>query len=75
MLQAILVDAVYGGRVDNEFDFEVLQAFVRHIFREESFKSKNITAIEQTHKINKPKKTHKLITANTTTKLNKPILV
>jgi len=38
-IQSILVEAVYGGRIDNAFDHEILRAFVKHLFREESFNS------------------------------------
>jgi len=38
-IQTILTEAIYGGRIDNEFDHQVLRAFVQHLFREESFNS------------------------------------
>jgi len=38
-IQTVLCDAVYGGRIDNEFDLTVLQSFIQHLFRKESFDS------------------------------------
>jgi len=38
-IQTIMTEAIYGGRIDNEFDHQVLRAFVQHLFREESFNS------------------------------------
>lgn len=36
---SILCESIYGGRVDNEFDYAVLKAFINHLFRKESFNS------------------------------------
>jgi len=36
-IQTVLTEAIYGGRIDNEFDHAILRAFVHHLFREESF--------------------------------------
>jgi len=38
-IQAILGEAIYGGRIDNEFDHVVLKAFIKRLFCEESFNS------------------------------------
>lgn len=36
-LQAIIVQVVYGGRIDNEFDKKLLATFVNHLFSEQSY--------------------------------------
>lgn len=38
-IQAILSQAIYGGRIDNAFDQGVLDSFIRHLFNAESFDS------------------------------------
>eukprot|EP01028_Stygiella_incarcerata_P008770 TRINITY_DN39309_c0_g2_i1.p1 TRINITY_DN39309_c0_g2~~TRINITY_DN39309_c0_g2_i1.p1 ORF type:complete len:4682 (+),score=1220.36 TRINITY_DN39309_c0_g2_i1:150-14195(+) len=36
-LRGVLIHCVYGGRMDNDYDIRVLQAFVNKLFRAESF--------------------------------------
>jgi dynein heavy chain 1 len=36
-LQALIVQVVYGGRIDNPFDKLLLQTFVDHLFSEQSY--------------------------------------
>jgi len=36
-IQSLLTEAIYGGRIDNAFDHDVLKAFVGHLFTEASF--------------------------------------
>jgi len=38
-VQTVLSEAIYGGRVDNEFDLTILQSFIKHLFQEKSFNS------------------------------------
>uniref|UniRef100_A0A7S4VS10 Dynein heavy chain n=1 Tax=Alexandrium monilatum TaxID=311494 RepID=A0A7S4VS10_9DINO len=55
-IQAILGEAMYGGRVDNEFDHVILKAFIKHLFREESFNSDFFlnTALSEEHRLRSP---------------------
>eukprot|EP00760_Papus_ankaliazontas_P008674 PhM_4_TR13906/c0_g1_i1/m.49396/K10414/DYNC2H, DNCH2; dynein heavy chain 2, cytosolic len=34
MLQGLLVNAIYGGRMDNDFDFRILEAYVSRLFND-----------------------------------------
>lgn len=38
-IRSILSESIYGGRVDNEFDHEILKAFINQLFCPESFNS------------------------------------
>jgi len=31
-IQTVLTDAIYGGRIDNEFDLMILQSFIKQLF-------------------------------------------
>eukprot|EP00397_Hematodinium_sp_SG-2012_P000022 GEMP01000022.1.p1 GENE.GEMP01000022.1~~GEMP01000022.1.p1 ORF type:complete len:4594 (-),score=1270.22 GEMP01000022.1:1053-14834(-) len=45
-LQTVLQQAVYGGRIDNEFDREILDSFIEHLFSEAVFGNNFIMAGE-----------------------------
>jgi len=55
-LQSVLSQAVYGGRIDNEFEQILLKSFVQHLFREESFNSDFSlnTVVSAEHKLMSP---------------------
>lgn len=37
-MQTLISSCIYGGRIDNEFDQNLLQTFVKKVFAPESFK-------------------------------------
>jgi len=55
-IQSVLSEAIYGGRIDNEFDHVILRSFIRHLFCEDSYNrtfSLNVAA-SQEHRLESP---------------------
>jgi dynein heavy chain 1 len=55
-IQTVVSDAMYGGRVDNEFDQTILQSFIKHLFCEQAFNNDfalNLS-LEAEHKLPSP---------------------
>ncbi|CAK0878751.1 unnamed protein product [Prorocentrum cordatum] len=55
-IQSILGEAIYGGRIDNEFDHMVLKSFIKSLFCEESFNSDVVlnSVLSKEHQLKSP---------------------